>query len=236
MTGLQAAPWPGPDNLIDPRAFAPRYRLAIRLPLRVFWSLPGTARGSSARSLPPLVHGFPDPADASGIARRWHTAFSSACSSPSAWSSGFSPPRCCQRLIGPASSVLPVDLPPSATSPLWDHLVGSVLCCLWQHQQQGRRASLGKTHHLTICRPASCQVGSPDIRPCLVTSARPPSQHHIAGSLFATYTTSASCFLQTSRFRLCPCLVGVVLPSGNGGPLCPRSRLERRPVRHARHT
>ena len=30
-----------------------------------------------------------------------------------------------------------------------------------------------------------------------------------------------------------PC---VVLPSGNGGSSCPRLRLERRPVRHARHT
>jgi len=95
---------------------------------------------------------------------------------------------------------------------------------------------MGKMHHLPICRPASCQVGSPDIRPRLATSARPPSQHHLAGSLFATYTGSASCFLQTPRFRKCPCLVGVVLPSGNGGPSCPRLRLERRPVRHARHT
>ena len=121
-------------------------------------------------------------------------------------------------------------------SSLRDLLVDSVCCRLWQHQRQDRRASLGKTHHLPVCRPASCQVGSPDIRPRLVTSARPPSQHHLAGSLFATYTGSASCFLQTPRFRRCPCLVGVVLPSGNGGPSCPRLRLERRPVRHARHT
>ena len=121
-------------------------------------------------------------------------------------------------------------------SSLRDLLVDSVFCRLWQHQRQDRRASLGKTHHLPISRPASCQVGSPDIRPRLVTSARPPSQHHLAGSLFATYTGSASCFLQTSRFRQCPCLVGVVLPSGNGGPKCPRLRLERRPVRHARYT
>ena len=104
-------------------------------------------------------------------------------------------------------------------SSLRDLLVDSVCCRLWQHQRQGRRASLGKTHHLPICRPASCQVGSPDIRPRLVTSARPPFKHHLAGSLFATHTGSASCFLQTSRFGKCPCLVGVVLPSGNGG-LC----------------
>jgi len=107
-------------------------------------------------------------------------------------------------------------------SSLRDLLVDSVCCRLWQHQRQGRRASLGKTHHLPICRPASCQVGSPDIRPRLVTSARPPSQHHLAGSLFATYTGSASCFLQTPHLWQCPCLVGVVLPSGNGGPYCPR--------------
>ena len=83
-----------------------------------------------------------------------------------------------------------------------------------------RRASLGKTHHLPISRPASCQVSAPDIRPRLITSARPLPQHHLAGWLFATYTGSASCFLPTSRFWRCPCLVGVVLPSGHGGPSC----------------
>ena len=103
-------------------------------------------------------------------------------------------------------------------------------------RRQDRRASLGKTHHLPASRPASCRFNSPDIRPHLVTSARPPPQHHIAGSLFATYPGSASCFLQTSHLWQCPCLVGVVLPSGNGGPYCPRLRLELRPVRHARHT
>jgi len=103
-------------------------------------------------------------------------------------------------------------------SSLRDLLVDSVCCRLWQHQRQDRRASLGKTHHLTICRPASCRFGSPDIRSRLITPARPPLQHHIAGSLFATYTASASCFLQTHHFWICPCLVGVVLPSGNGGP------------------
>ncbi len=102
-------------------------------------------------------------------------------------------------------------------------LVESVCGRRWQHQQRpNRRASLGKTHHLPVCRPASCQVSAPDIRPCLVTSARPPPQHHLAGSLCATYTGSASCFLQTSHFWRCPCLVGVVLPSGHGGPSCSR--------------
>ena len=101
-------------------------------------------------------------------------------------------------------------------------LVESVCCRCWQHPQPNRRASLGKTHHLPIFRPASCQFSSPDIRPRLVTPARPPPQHHLAGLLFATYTGSASCFLRTSHFWLCPCLVGVVLPSGHGGPSCSR--------------
>ena len=129
-----------------------------------------------------------------------------------------------------------MNLPPSAptrfgfSSSIRFAVVGGNL------QRQDRRASLGKTHHLTVCRPASCRFGSPDIRSRSITPARPPPQHHIAGSLFATYTASASCFLQTHHLWTCPCLVGVVLPSGNGGPSCPRLRLERRPVRHARHT
>ena len=71
--------------------------------------------GSSMRSRPPFVHGFPDPDDA--LRDRQTAAYwfrSPACSSPSAWSSGCSPPRCYQRFTGPASSVLSVDLPPSA--------------------------------------------------------------------------------------------------------------------------
>jgi len=47
--------------------------------------------------------------------------------------------------------------------------------------------------------------------------ARPPPQRHLAGSLFATYMGSASCFLQTPPFGQCPCLIGVALPSGDGG-------------------
>ncbi len=117
---------------------------------------------------------------------------------PSSGSSGFSPPHCYQRFIGPESLVLSVNLPPSApprfgvASSIWFSAVAGNL------RRQSRRASLGKTHHLPISRPASCRFGSPDIRSRLVTSTRPPPQHHIAGSLFATYTGSASCFLQTS--------------------------------------
>ena len=157
--------------------------------------------GSSARSLLPFVHDFPYLDDASEIARRRHTDFfSSVCLSPSVWSSGFYPPRCYQRFIGPESSVLPVNLPPSAptrfgvSSSIRFSVVSGNL------RRQDRRASLGKTPHLPVSRPASCRVSSPDIRPRLITSARPPHQHHIAGSLFATYTGSASCFLQTHHF------------------------------------
>ena len=67
--------------------------------------------------------------------------------------------------------------------------------------------------------PVQLHVSSiiPDIRSRSLTPARPSPQRHIAGSLFATYTNSASCFLRTPCFQMCPCLVGVVLPSGNGG-------------------
>ncbi len=47
------------------------------------------------------------------------------------------------------------------------------------------------------------QEASPDIRSRLVTTARPPLQRHIAGSLFATYlglTSDTSYFLRTPRF------------------------------------
>ncbi len=77
--------------------------------------------------------------------------------------------------------------------------------------------------NLPVSRPTSPQFGSPDIRSRLVTSTRPPSHGHIVGSLFATYTGSASCSLRTPHFWECPCLVGVVLPSGNGGCFTSRS-------------
>ena len=227
----------GPDSLVDPGALASGYRLAIRLPLFVCWSFPSPCCvDSSVRSRLPFVHGFPCSGDASRTARRRHAAFVSACVPPF-----------CRVFRVFSSTLLPALLWPcffgttreSATlcpSLLRGLLVRSVCCRLWQLQRQDRRASLGKTHLLPVSRPASCRFSTPDIRPRLVTPARPLPQHHIADSLFATYTGSASCFLQTIRFRVCPCLVGVVLPSGNGGPICSRLRLERRPVRHARHT
>ncbi len=62
---------------------------------------------------------------------------------------------------------------------------------------------------------------TPDIGSRSATPARPPSHGHIAGSLFATHTASASCFLQTSISRTAlallalpfrPVTVGVLLP------------------------
>lgn len=100
--------------------------------------------------------------------------------------------------IGPESSVLPVNLPPSAPSTASGSPMRLQFYGLYCHR---RRASLGKTHHLSISRPASLWFGSPDIRSCLPTRARPPPHSHLAGSLSATYMDSASCFLQTPRFR-----------------------------------
>jgi len=103
--------------------------------------------------------------------------------------------------IGPESSVLSVNLPPSGPLPasgsphqVWFSNASHSL------QRQARRASLGKTHRLPVSRPTSLRFGSPDIRPRSSTPARPPPRCHIVGSLFATYTGSASCFLQTAHF------------------------------------
>lgn len=102
---------------------------------------------------------------------------------------------------------------------------------------QSNSASRGKTRCLLVSHPAPVRfVTSSDFGTRFFVPARPSPRTHLAGSLFAMYTSSASCFLQTRHLCRCPCLVGVVLPSGNGGPSCSRLRLERRPVRHARHT
>jgi len=103
--------------------------------------------------------------------------------------------------IGPESSVLPTDLPPSVR-PRFGNLprrVRFIVPIIYYGNQSGR-ASLGKTHSLSICRPASLRFGSPDIRTRSLTPARPPPRCHIAGSLFATYMDSASCFLQTAHY------------------------------------
>jgi len=135
----------------------------------------------------------------------------------SPWSSGFCPPLCYQ-----ASSALshkyylwichPLSLTASGSPPRFGFM--ALMTAF-----NTRAGGLPWVRRTTSPYPVQLHVGSilPDIRPRLFTPARPSPQRHIAGSLFATYMGSASCFLRTPRFRQCPCLVGVVLPSGNGG-------------------
>ena len=100
--------------------------------------------------------------------------------------------------LGPVSSVLSANLTTSAPC----SLPGTPSAIRFStparsRPEQSRRSSPGKTHCLPISRPAPLRFGSPDIRTCLVKPARPPPRCHLAGSLFATYMGSASCFLQT---------------------------------------
>jgi hypothetical protein len=68
-------------------------------------------------------------------------------------------------------------------------------------RRQNRRASLGKAYDLPTCRPATPGFESPDIGPRLFASARPSPPGHLAGSLYATYAGSTSCFLPTRCFH-----------------------------------
>ena len=107
--------------------------------------------------------------------------------------------------IGPESSVLSVDLPPSAPfsatgSPLAVRFYGA----LGNTGLQSRRASRGKTHRLLVSRPTSVRLATTDIGTRSATAARPAPHTHIVGSLFATYTSSTACFLQTSHFWKMP--------------------------------
>ena len=107
--------------------------------------------------------------------------------------------------IGPESSVLPVDLPPSAPSPA----SGSPSRFSFMRSLTTYDPSTGGLHwvrhtSLPVSRPTSQRFGSPDIRTRLVTTARPLPLCHIVGSLFATYTGSASCFLRTPHFWKLP--------------------------------
>ena len=120
------------------------------------------------------------------------------------WSSEFYPPHRYR-----ASSALNHQYNPWICHPLTPHRFGFSLSVRFSNvsrsfYRQIRRASLGKTHHLPISRPASLRFGSPDIRACSATPARPPPRCHIAGSLFATYMGSASCFLRTPHFWKLP--------------------------------
>ncbi len=123
-------------------------------------------------------------------------------------SSGFCPPRCYQASSALSRQLLSVDLPPPAPSPLaGSPLRGSV--CYGSNAPPRQRASRGKTHDLPVCRPASVRLGccQSDIGTRSSTSARPPPRTHLAGSLFATYTGSASGFLQAAHCWSSPCRV-----------------------------
>ena len=77
---------------------------------------------------------------------------------------------------------------------------------------------------------------TPDIWSRSFRPARPSPQRHIAGLLFATYLGSTAYYLRTPHFWQCPCLVGVVLPSGNGARFTSEQRPEDQLVRHVRRT
>jgi hypothetical protein len=130
---------------------------------------------------------------------------------------------------GPESSVLSADLPSSVPSPIRVSLSSVPFYGPLYPARTGGLPRV-RSHRLPISRPTSPQIGSPDIRTRSDTPARPPPRSHIVGSLFATYMGSASCFLQTSHLWVCPCPVGVALPSGNGGLLLIRR------LRHAGRT
>lgn len=120
--------------------------------------------------------------------------------------------------FGPESSVLPVNLPPPCTLPAsgspyrFSFIVPSAAL-----QHQCSRASLGKTHHLPISRPASRQVGYSRYQalPSHAGSTSLPTPF----SWFALRYVHRFCLMLPSDIHLwfCPCLVGVALPSGCGG-------------------
>jgi len=141
---------------------------------------------SSVVSLPPLVHGFPCPNDAIRASR---TPFLVVRVLSSTLLPGFS---------GPESSLLPVDLPPSAP-PLRVLLVGiGFLTSVAAFNVSS--GGLPWVRRTTSPYPVQLHFGSPDIRSRSPMPARPPPRCHIVGSLFATYMGSASCFLRTPHF------------------------------------
>ena len=98
-----------------------------------------------------------------------------------------------------------MDLPPSVPSPA----SGSPSRFGFMRSLATYNPSTGGLHwvrhtDLPVSRPTSQRFSSPDIRTRLVTTARPLPLCHLVGSLFATYTGSASCFLQTPHFWKLP--------------------------------
>lgn len=157
---------------------------------------------------------------------------------PFSGSARFSPPRCYQAsqasLLQYYTRICHPLLPPRFGSRL---IRFGFLCRLATVRSQSRRASLGKALDLPTYRPPPHRLASPDTGPRLFASARPAYRSHIGGSLFATYAGSTSCFLPTRRFCSRSCLVGLALPSGNGGQFYFRRHApEGRSMCHARHT
>jgi len=148
-----------------------------------------------------------------------------------AGSSGFSPPHCFQ-----ASQALSLQYYTQICHPLPLSQSGSLpsrVRFMTSPRNFGVRTGgfpRVRSHRLPISRPTSPRFGPPDTRTRSHTPARPPPRSHLVGLLFATYMGSASCFLQTPHLWVCPCPVGVVLPSGNGGLLLLRR------LRHAGRT
>jgi hypothetical protein len=210
-------------------------------PVRCFDSLP--------LSSSPLVHGFSPSGQRSGV-----PGFSLSASHPSNQMCALPPQASGSSFVGVLRSLFPSRrgfVLHSVTRLLRPRVLsttrGSATLCHFPVQGSplpgplygargnlvlhGRSASRGKTHRLLVSRPPSaCFDFRSDIGTRSSTPARPSPHTHIAGSLFATYTSSASCFLQTSHLWKCPCLVGVVLPSDHGGPSSLRL------VCHARRT
>ena len=98
--------------------------------------------------------------------------------------------------------VLPVNLPPSVPTCFGDYRrqIGFLLSSA---TIDIRTDGLPWVRRTTSPYSVRLHVSSidPDIRSRLFLSARPSPQHHIAGSLFATYTGSTSCFLPAHRFQ-----------------------------------
>ena len=105
--------------------------------------------------------------------------------------------------VGPESSVLPVNLPPSVSCPASGSPIrfGFMIPLAIIDTSTGRLPWVRRT---TSPYAVQLHFGSPDIRPRSATPARPPPRCHIVGSLFATYMGSASCFLRTPHFWKLP--------------------------------
>ena len=141
---------------------------------------------------------------------------------------------------GLASSVLHADLPPSAPYPLRLYRLIRFGFLLPIGNVSWSRAGgfpWVRLYNLPTYRPPAYRFDSPDIGSRLFTTARSSPRSHLGGSLFATYAGSTSCFLSTRRFCSRSCLVGVVLPSGNGGQFYFRCHASEYQLQcHARHT